>query len=94
MKIANRVFLVSLFAIVCLQVFPTLVDTRPIECMMYNEEYKGEYLYALMGLNLARRSVYTWSPLVIKEFNPNLPENCTNLFTDEEKQVKTRVFLK
>lgn len=68
-------------------------QVKPLECMIYNEEYKNEYLYALMGLNIARRSVYTWSPLVVKEFNPDLPEDCSNLFTENDKQVIIAFFV-
>jgi len=79
------------FLIVSLKLCSGLSE-EPLECMIYNEEYKSEYLYALSGLNIARRSVYTWSPLVVKEFNANLPENCTNLFTDRDRQVSISLF--
>ena len=81
------IYLGFFLSVISYQVFALNATSQSIDCMIYNEEYKTEYLYALMGLNLARRSVYTWSPLVIKEFNPNLPENCSNLFLEDDKQV-------
>lgn len=80
---------------VCLLLFSLLTVVKvycsganePLECMIYNEEYKGEYLYALYGINVARRSVYTWSPLFVKELSNPMHENCTNVFNDQDKQV-------
>jgi hypothetical protein len=60
----------------------TDAPSSPLECLFYNEEYKGEYLYGVFGLNVVRRSVYTWSPLVVKEFNTNYTQ-----FSDAEKQA-------
>jgi len=51
-----------------------LRDDQTLNCVLYNEEYDTEYLYAASGLHkfaLFRRNVYTWSPFYSQLKNGN-----------------------
>jgi hypothetical protein len=53
------------------------------ECILYNDKYSGEYLYAGLTISsLLRRSVYSWSPQVANVHN----DRHEYTFCDDDKK--------
>lgn len=76
-----RFFLISIFLAFCLN--RKLATAKNAECVLYNERYKNEYLYSGILFGLARRYVFSWSPIILN----SLKDQKEYIFKDDDKKA-------